>query len=404
MRVLIYSHDTYGLGHFRRSLAIAEALVDARADASVLIVTGSPRVQSFVLPPRCDTMKLPTILKQVDGSYASRDLEISLHEIVAMRSKLIVSAFHDFRPDLVLVDHAPLGVAGELEPLLATMRTDRRGAALALGMRDIIDEAGRIEESWRRDGIMKAVEEDYDRILVYGCEEMETTARELGLDRLHDRHGRPKTRHVGYLARPMTSERRSGRLLVTTGGGGDGQRLLRAFLRFLERGGSFAGPIDIVTGPFLSDRRQREIERRAAALDGDVTVVRFDEALHERIAEASAVIGMAGYNTVTEILAASRPALLVPREEPRQEQLIRARRLAPLTGLRFSRMRELRDRTFADFLSGVEAGTVATRPALRLDGLRSVVGQICALLHERKQDGLGVARFRAKTIVSGGQG
>jgi predicted glycosyltransferase len=37
---------------------------------------------------------------------------------------------------------------------------------------------------------------------------------------------------------------------------------------------------------------------------------------------------MAGYNTVSELLSAGTPALLIPRVTPRQEQLVRARALA----------------------------------------------------------------------------
>jgi predicted glycosyltransferase len=41
-------------------------------------------------------------------------------------------------------------------------------------------------------------------------------------------------------------------------------------------------------------------------------------------------VAMGGYNTTTELLAARKPALIVPRVEPRVEQLIRTRRLASL--------------------------------------------------------------------------
>jgi predicted glycosyltransferase len=39
---------------------------------------------------------------------------------------------------------------------------------------------------------------------------------------------------------------------------------------------------------------------------------------------------MGGYNTYCEILSFDKPALIVPRVAPRQEQLIRARRAAEL--------------------------------------------------------------------------
>ena len=50
------------------------------------------------------------------------------------------------------------------------------------------------------------------------------------------------------------------------------------------------------------------------------------------IVGARAVVSMAGYNTVSELMRARKPALLVPRSGPSQEQLIRARSLMA-TGL-----------------------------------------------------------------------
>jgi predicted glycosyltransferase len=54
-RVLLYSHDTYGLGHLRRSLVIAERLAGSDEKTSVLIATGSPRapgsVSQVMAPP-----------------------------------------------------------------------------------------------------------------------------------------------------------------------------------------------------------------------------------------------------------------------------------------------------------------------------------------------------------------
>lgn len=45
------------------------------------------------------------------------------------------------------------------------------------------------------------------------------------------------------------------------------------------------------------------------------------------MAAADLVISMGGYNTICEILTQQTPALIIPRETPRQEQLIRARRM-----------------------------------------------------------------------------
>jgi predicted glycosyltransferase len=57
-------------------------------------------------------------------------------------------------------------------------------------------------------------------------------------------------------------------------------------------------------------------------------VWRFRPHLDALIAHARAIVCMAGYNTVAEVMRARRPALLVPRTVPSTEQLLRASELA----------------------------------------------------------------------------
>ena len=61
-----------------------------------------------------------------------------------------------------------------------------------------------------------------------------------------------------------------------------------------------------------------------------VEIIEFDNRMEKLIAGARAVVGMGGYNTFCEILSFDKPALIVPRITPREEQLIRARRAAEL--------------------------------------------------------------------------
>jgi predicted glycosyltransferase len=67
---------------------------------------------------------------------------------------------------------------------------------------------------------------------------------------------------------------------------------------------------------------------RAGAAGLQVRVDMFRPDMASVLAGARAVVSMAGYCTTAEVLASGRPALLVPRAFPREEQLNRARRLA----------------------------------------------------------------------------
>ena len=76
-RILIYSHDSFGLGHLRRCRAIAHAIVDRYKGVSVLILSGSPIIGSFDFLPRVDFVRIPGVVKLTNGEYQSLGLHIS---------------------------------------------------------------------------------------------------------------------------------------------------------------------------------------------------------------------------------------------------------------------------------------------------------------------------------------
>ncbi|HKJ73396.1 MAG TPA: hypothetical protein VKA19_04710, partial [Alphaproteobacteria bacterium] len=88
-RVLIYSHDSFGLGHIRRCLAIAGSLVADFADLQVLILSGSPVIGRFDFPDRVDYVSVPGVVKQKNGDYVSRDPAEPIAEAIRMRSEII---------------------------------------------------------------------------------------------------------------------------------------------------------------------------------------------------------------------------------------------------------------------------------------------------------------------------
>lgn len=324
-RVLIFSHDSFGLGHFRRCQLIAAGLTAADPDVDCLIITGSPRAQAYSLPERVDCIKLPAATKSGDGAYQARKLRIGLDELVDLRSQITLATATNYRPHVILVDHAPLGIASELGPLLGY--AEMTGTRLVLGMRDIIDQASSVDQTWTDSGMWQRLER-YDEVLVYGDPSLPTTCAELNLQ---ERIGTPVT-HVGYIA-PARPDPRSGDrpyFLVTAGGGGDGHPLVRRVLDLVEQG-ALAGPdqpdVHIVTGPLLAKRRQAELISRAESLSG-VTVETFRPDMRTLLASAAGVISMAGYNTVVELLVSQVPAVLVPRTEFRAEQRLRAERIA----------------------------------------------------------------------------
>ena len=322
-RFLLYSHDTYGLGHLRRSTLLADAIVGADPHNEVLIATGSPQAQAFSLPARVDSLKLPSATKDGAGAYAPRELGGSIRKLVDLRSALLMAAVDKYAPEVIVVDHAPLGMAGELVPLLDRHAKRRGGPRLVLGLRDIIDDAEKVDHDWHRAGVWERLE-CYDDILVYGDPRILTTATELDLP---SRVGAAVT-YTGYVAptMPVPVTQDEPFLLVTPGGGGDGQAMLRCYLDAVEAGATAGLRSVIVAGPLMSSVLRDELVDRARR-SPSVEISSFSDDMRALIASAAGVVSMAGYNTVVEELAADVPALLVPRCRPRLEQHIRACRL-----------------------------------------------------------------------------
>ncbi len=326
-KILLYSHDTFGLGNIRRTLLLSETLVDQYPDAAVLIVTGSPMIHAFRIPDRVDYVKIPCVDRTTADRYEPRFLSACVDEVRDTRSAILKRTVLGFDPDLMIVDKRPGGVGGELIGTLQALRRCRRATKLVVGVRDILDEPERTRASFRGAQVFETIEQYYDEVWIYGTREIFDPIAEYEFPETIAR----KTRFCGYLKRPVTTVHRNGgppHVLVTTGGGGDGSAMIEAYLEGLvSLPRRFALQTTVVFGPEMAGERRAVLRSRFGYL-ADVTFVDFEADLSQRYAEADVVVSMAGYNTVCELFSFGLRAVLVPRAEPVREQLIRARLLA----------------------------------------------------------------------------
>ncbi len=331
-RILIYSHDTFGLGHLRRCRAIAHALVERYKQLSVLILSGSPIIGSFDFRARVDFVRVPGVIKLRNGEYTPLNLHLDIGETLALRSSIIQHTAEMFDPDVFIVDKEPVGLRGEVLETLKMLK--RRGTRLVLGLRDVMDEPRLLEPEWQRKKALPALRDLYDEIWVYGlpqiCDPLEGIAMPLRV--------RHKMVYTGYLHREVPKDGAPPRLpeitnrpflLVTTGGGGDGEGLIEWVLRAYEHDPLLPYPALLVLGPFMQAERQTEFMNRAARLKR-VDTITFHGQLEALVARAAGVVAMGGYNTFCEVLSLDKRALIVPRTAPRLEQHIRAGRAAEL--------------------------------------------------------------------------
>ncbi|MEM7302097.1 MAG: glycosyltransferase [Pseudomonadota bacterium] len=329
-RILMYSHDTFGLGHLRRCRTIAHALVEQFKGVSVLIISGSQIAGAFDFRARVDFVKIPSVIKLYSGDYTSISDHIDIEDILTMREAIIRSTAEIFDPDIFIVDKEPMGLRGEVEPVLRLLK--ERGTRLILGLRDVMDSPELLESEWEKKNVIDRIEELYDHIWVYGPRDFWNPLNGLPLPANLTR----KIECTGFLRRETSSTDHLNELelpddyvLVTAGGGGDGADIMRYVLSAVENDPTLIHNFVLVLGPFMRAEFREELYRRADALK-TVTIIDFDNDMEAIMAGASAVVGMCGYNTFCEIISFDKPSLFVPRTRPREEQLIRATRAQEL--------------------------------------------------------------------------
>ena len=159
-----------GLGHLRRSLAIAGEITAQFSHANALVVTGSPVATHFDLPERCDVLKLPAVSKDIEGEYVPRNLTGSISRTIELRERLIIESYRSFDPHLVIVDHQLIGMHGEALSMLREAR--EHGKSLVYGMRDVLDAPDKVAKAWDSPEHRWALHHAYDKIYVYGTPEV----------------------------------------------------------------------------------------------------------------------------------------------------------------------------------------------------------------------------------------
>ncbi len=335
MRIMIYSHDAYGLGNIRRMLAICEYLLAEFSNLSILLVSGSPMLHSFRLPLGLDYIKVPCLNRGLFGNLSSKYLGADTEEIVNLRSQLILSAATSFRPDLLMVDKRPYGINNELAPTLKFLGDNLPDTKRILLLRDILDSSERTIAEWLKNDYYNAIYHEYDLALVVGSPEVFNLAKEYQFPLSIA----SKVRFCGYIHKQPSDRSReemrailgieaSDRLvLVTPGGGEDGYNLIDAYLSGLQQTPQLNCHSIIICGPEMPMPQQVELRYKADMLP-NVKVLEFTDHLMDYMNAADVAVSMAGYNTSCEILSLNKRAVIVPRSKPSEEQLIRAERLA----------------------------------------------------------------------------
>jgi predicted glycosyltransferase len=329
--ILMYSHDTYGLGHIRRTMAIASQLKSPHIN--ILILTGSPIAGRFSFPEQIDFVRIPGMIKKTNDEYLPLSIKINPRHALDIRKKIITATAKAFQPHLFIVDKEPLGLKKEVLSTLKWIRRCLPKTETILGLRDIIDDAESVKKDWAEKGVYESLEKLYTEIWVYGRQDFYDPVREYDIPEETSK----KIQFTGYIPRKIPGKEAVRKLrkdlgirkdeklvVVTTGGGGDGSAVMDTYLAMLE---VESKPLPfksiLITGPFMPREERNKIFKRARALG--IQTFHFYRQMEKLLAAADMAVSMGGYNTLCEILSQRTINLVIPRETPRKEQLIRAK-------------------------------------------------------------------------------
>ena len=329
--ILMYSHDTYGLGHIRRTMAIASNL--CCDGVNILILTGSPIAGRFKFPESIDFVRIPGMIKKTNEEYRPLSIKINPRHALDIRKNIITATAKAFQPHLFIVDKEPLGLKKEVLPTLRWIRRCLPHSRTILGLRDIMDDAETVRRDWAKKKVYRNLDELYSEIWIYGNQDFYDPVQEYAIPE----PVKQKMFFTGYIPRAKPSRRAAARIredlgvgpeeklvVLTTGGGGDGYALMDTYLAALERqlpSNPFRSVL--VTGPFMPREERKDVFKRARRQGASSFL--FFRQMEKLMAAADLVVSMGGYNTLSEVLSQGTPSLVIPREEPRMEQFIRAR-------------------------------------------------------------------------------
>jgi predicted glycosyltransferase len=346
-RLLFYCQHSLGLGHFVRSLALAEALAE-RFD--VVFFNGGPVPMAMELPRAIRFVHLPPLRMEEDGTLSGAG---EVGAILAQRSAAMQAVAAECAAAALVVELYPFGrkkFAVEIEPLIEVVRAG--GGKVACSVRDILVNQ-RADQSRHDQRAADTLERCFDAVLVHA---------DPRLSRLEEcfRPERPAAtpvHHTGFVARHGGEAGAMGEVtLVTAGGGIVGGPLYRAALAAQPRLWAERGwPMVILGGPLLPDAEWEALSASAMA-DCGITLVRAVPSIAGLLRQAGRVISQCGYNSALEILASGRPTLFVPFARGQEsEQTMRARQFAELGLAQWLPEAGLGGDALVDALLGLEA-------------------------------------------------
>ena len=377
MNIYLLSQHSLGVGHLSRTSLLAGEIARIPG-VSVIHISCGPSTGIVPCQPDVLLVELPPLIVKGLSSIelVSVDEGKTKEEVEKERVQVIETLFGRHPPDVFITEFFPFSphrLDGTVLPVLRLIKERHPRCIVVCSSRDIPVCHGEALPSEKVAYISSIFDVYYDLLLVHS---------DPALLKLTDI---PKYRglrlscpviYTGYICERRSNapsrDRADGRILVTVGGGRDGQRTIDCALKVagLQRRYRF----DIVCGPFMEEGVVDAMSRRVAHLD-NVQVHWYVRNLKETIAAYDLVICSGGYNTLIETIVRRKKCISVPRRRS-YEQGKRVRVFSRKYLLRSIAESRLTVRSLSRLID--EAFTEDYEPAFRIntEGLKNTVSAI----------------------------
>jgi predicted glycosyltransferase len=322
-RLLLYCQHSLGLGHFFRSLALAEALAE-RFD--ICFFNGGPVPGMATLPDAIQFVHLPPLRMEEDGSL-SGDRDVT--QIIEQRRQTMLAVAAEAPVAALVVELYPFGrkkFAPEINPLIEAVGA--QGGKIICSVRDVLVNE-RLDQARHDQRAADTLNALFDAVLVHSDERIFQLEQSF-------KPASPVTipiMHTGFVARasrPSRSNLQTG-TLVTAGGGIVGHALYHAAAeaqRLLWPQKQW--PMTIVAGPLFPDEDWQALIAQVKGVGG-LSLLREVNGMAALLSSADRVVSQCGYNSALEIVQYALPTLFVPFARGQEsEQTTRARQFSKL--------------------------------------------------------------------------
>lgn len=313
-RIFLYAQHLLGIGHLRRAVTLARAMMAAGLDVTFasggfdvpgLSLAGARWIQ---LPPAGALDERFKVLVDAQGHPVDDAWR-------ARRSEALLAAWRAADPHLMLLELFPFGrrqMRFEILPWLEQALAASRRPVIVSSVRDVL--GGGQRDPSRQDEMLATFERYFDHVLVHGdprwlrFDQTFRHAAALG-ERLH---------YTGYVVdrdeqTQAAANAGLGEVVVSAGGGAVGATLLETAIRCRPRTLLAARTWRVLAGVNAAPATWSHLQALAADLgEGRVIVERSRDDFRTLLKNSSLSISQAGYNTLMEILDTGARAVVVP--------------------------------------------------------------------------------------------